>query len=307
MRYYMDPGRKRPSINFIDSIVYSHKPDLDGNMLDLEMSIMLQNGNSEMRLAAGTEGEDRKRYLKPAILWIPGGGYRGCDKNLMVAECEYLVEAGYVVASMYYRSSAQAKYPEQLKDVKTALRFLRANAEKYEIDPDRIGVMGRSAGGHLAAMAGMNTEGYDTEEWSDYSSEVQATYDMFGPVDFIKLMEADEVAMRENPNHRWKAVEDTHAGALIGGDPATMKERAKQACTQYFITDKMAPILIMHGDADPLVPLEISEDFYKQICDAGLEDRADLYVLKNGGHGTPEFFQPEVKDVVVKFFDKYLK
>ena len=76
MKYTIDPGRKRPSVNFIDSIVYSRKPDLDGNMLDLEMSIMLQNGNSEMRLAAGSEGEDRKKYLKPAILWVPGGGYR---------------------------------------------------------------------------------------------------------------------------------------------------------------------------------------------------------------------------------------
>ena len=306
MRYTIDPGRKRPSVNFIDSIVYSRRPDLEGNMLDLEMSIMLQNGNSEMRMAAGCEGEDRKKYLKPAILWVPGGGYRGADKNLMTAECEYLVEEGYVVASIYYRSSAQAKWPEQIKDVKTAIRFLRANADKYEIDPDRIGIMGRSAGGHLSAMAGMNAEGFDTEEWAGFSSDVQATYDMFGPVDFVKLMEADEIAMKD-PNHRWKTVEDTHAGAIMGGDPATMKERAKSACVKYYISPKMAPILIMHGDADPLVPTSISEEFYQQICDAGLEERADLYLLKHAGHGTPEFFQPETKKIVVEFFDRYLK
>ena len=94
MRYTIDPGRKRPSVNFIDSIVYSRRPDLDGNMLDLEMSIMLQNGNSEMRMAAGCEGEDRKKYLKPAILWVPGGGYRGCDKNLMLAEMMFLADTG---------------------------------------------------------------------------------------------------------------------------------------------------------------------------------------------------------------------
>ena len=305
MRYTIDPGRKRPSVNFIDSIVYSRRPDLEGNMLDLEMSIMLQNGNSEMRMAAGCEGEDRKKYLKPAILWVPGGGYRGADKNLMTAECEYLVEEGYVVASIYYRSSAQAKWPEQIKDVKTAIRFLRANAEKYEIDPDRIGVMGRSAGGHLSAMAGMNAEGFDTEEWAGFSSDVQAAYDMFGPVDFVELMEADEIAMKD-PNHRWKTVEDTHAGAIMGGDPATMKERAKAACVKYYISPKMAPILIMHGDADPLVPTSISEEFYQQICDAGLEERADLYLLKHAGHGTPEFFQPETKKIVVEVFDRCL-
>lgn len=81
----------------------------------------------------------------------------------MTAEMEYLVEEGYVVASMYYRSSAQGHYPDQIIDVKTALRFLRAHADQYEIDPERIGVMGRSAGGHLSAVAGMNTDGWDTE------------------------------------------------------------------------------------------------------------------------------------------------
>ena len=190
--------------------------------------------------------------------------------------------------------------------MKTAIRFLRANAEKYEIDPDRIGVMGRSAGGHLSAMAGMNAEGFATEEWAGFSSDVQAAYDMFGPVDFVELMEADEIAMKD-PKHRWKTVEDTHAGAIMGGDPATMKERAKAACVKYYISPKMAPILIMHGDADPLVPASISEEFYQQICDAGLEERADLYLLKHAGHGTPEFFQPETKKIVVEFFDRYLK
>ena len=93
----------------------------------------------------------------------------------------------------------------------------------------------------------------------------------------------------------------------MGGDPATMKERAKAACVKYYISPKMAPILIMHGDADPLVPTSISEEFYQQICDAGLEERADLYLLKHAGHGTPEFFQPETKKIVVEFFDRYLK
>lgn len=307
MKYFIDPGRKRNSINFIDSIVYSKSEDLEGNELNLEMSIMLQNGNSEMRAAAGVDENQKIRGRKPAILWVPGGGYRGVDKNLMVAEVEYLVEAGYVVASMYYRSSAQAHYPQQLKDVKTALRFLRAHADQYEIDPDRIGVMGRSAGGHLSSMAAMNTKGYDTEEWEGYSSDVQAAYDMFGPVDFITLMEQDEIQMKNDQNHRWKCIEDTHAGALIGGDPLTMKERAKEACVEHFISKEMAPLLIMHGDADPLVPLGISEDFYRQICDAGLEERADFYILKNGGHGTPEFFQPETKKIALEFFNKYLK
>lgn len=307
MNYYINPGRNRKSVNFIDNVVYSHQKDLDGNDLELKMSIMLQNGNSEMRLAVGVDEGETDRELKPAIVWIPGGGYRGADKNLMVAEVEYLVEAGYVVASIYYRSSAQGHFPDQLIDAKTAIRFLRANAKKYEIDPDRIGVMGRSAGGHLSALVAMNLEGYDTEEWAGYSSEVKAAYDMFGPVDMVALMENDAKEMAANPNHRWKKVEDTHAGAFLGGDLSTMKERARIASANTYISERTAPLLIMHGDADPLVPWQISRDFYQQLCDAGLEKQTDFYMLRYAGHGTPEFFQPETKGITERFFDKYLK
>lgn len=306
MRYFIDPGRKRKSINFIDNIKYSESKDLNGNKLDLMMSIMVQNGNSELK-SINEKDLLHQKNKKPAILWIPGGGYRGADKNLMVAECQYLVDAGYIVASMYYRGSHQAKFPEQIKDVKTAIRFLRAHAKEYEIDEDNIGVMGRSAGGHLAALAGMNLDGYDTEEYKEYSSNVKAVYDMFGPVDIVTLMEFDAYQMKNNPNYRWKDVSETHAGALLGGDPNTMLERAKEATVKNFISDKMAPILIMHGDADNIVSQDISIDFYNQICEKGFEDRADLYILKNGGHGSAEFFQDETKKIVVKFFDKYLK
>lgn len=307
MRKEIKPGRDRKSINFIDNIVYSRQKDLEGREMELKMSIMLQNGNSEMRLAAGRNDEGDDRTPKPAILWVPGGGYRGCDKNLMVAEMAFLADAGFVVASMYYRSSAEGHFPDQIIDVKTALRFLRAHADEYEIDPDHIGIIGRSAGGHLASLAAVNSDLYDSEEWSGYSSKVQACCDMFGPVDFVKLMEADEYCMKHDPNYRWKTVEETHAGAVLGGDPATMKERSKEFCPPYILTDALCPILILHGDADKLVPCEISEDFYKKIMEMGMEDRAEFYVLQGAGHGTREFFQPETKKLILEFFERNLK
>ena len=95
MKKVIKPGRARKSINFIDNIVYSRQKDLEGNEMELKMSIMLQNGNSEMRLASGHDDEADDKTPKPAILWVPGGGYRGCDKNLMVAEMAFLADAGY--------------------------------------------------------------------------------------------------------------------------------------------------------------------------------------------------------------------
>lgn len=307
MRYVIKPGRERKSINFIDNIVYSRQKDLEGNEMELKMSIMLQNGNSEMRLAAGRDDEADDRSPKPAILWVPGGGYRGCDKNLMVAEMQFLAEAGYVLASMYYRSSAEGHMPDQIMDVKTAIRFLRAHAEEYEIDPERIGVIGRSAGGHLASLAAVNSELYEGGEWAGYSSKVQACCDMFGPVDFLKLIEIDEEKIRTEPDFRWKTMEETHEGALLGGDPATLRERAREYCTPYVLEDTLSPILILHGDSDKLVPWTISEGFYNKIVEAGMEDRADLYILEGAGHGTKEFFQQQTKELILKFFDRYLK
>ena len=307
MKKVIKPGRARKSINFIDNIVYSRQKDLEGNEMELKMSIMLQNGNSEMRLASGHDDEADDKTPKPAILWVPGGGYRGCDKNLMVAEMAFLADAGYVVASMYYRSSAEAHMPSQIIDVKTAIRFLRAHTDEYEIDPDRIGIIGRSAGGHLSALAAMNSDLYESEEWSGYSSKVQACCDMFGPVDIKALMENEEKQF-SNPSARWHSVEETHGGCLLGGDPATMKERGAKASPVNMVNQDMCPIQILHGDNDPLVPVEISsETLYQKIVAAGMEDKVDYYVIPGAGHGTREFFQDATKELQIAFFDKYLK
>ena len=271
------------------------------------MSILLQNGNSEMRLAVGEDDPKEDHSPKPALVWIPGGGWRGADKNLMLGEMAEFETAGYVVASIYYRSSAQGHYPDQLLDVKTAVRFLRANAQKYEIDPERVGVFGRSAGGHLSAMMAMNQDGFDGEEWAGYSSEIQASCDMFGPVDVRALMEGEE-ARFSDPNFRWHRLEDTHGGALIGGDPATMKERAELASPVNMVNPKMCPLQILHGDNDPLVPIEkSSEVLYQKIVSAGMEDRVEFYTFPGAGHGSREFFQDSVKKLQIEFFDRYLK
>lgn len=286
--------------------MYSKVKDLDGNDLELDLSILAQSGNIEMQTAGGVMPDKEEIEYHPAIVWVSGGGFRGVDKNQMIGETQFLADAGYTVVSVYYRSSAQGKFPAQVVDVKTAIRFLRAHADLYHIDVDRIGIMGRSAGGYLAAFIAMNDGDYESEEWGGYSSSVQAAYDMFGPVDVVKLMEADEQAMAKDPNHRWKTVEDTHAGAFMGGDPATMKERAKEASVNLRITETMCPILIAHGDSDPLVPCSISEEFYDAVKEKGMEDRAELYLLKNGEHGSPEFFQEEMRKIALEFFGKTL-
>lgn len=306
MKKTIDPGKVRRSINFIDNIKYSTVRDLGGNPLDLMMSIMVQNGNSEMRIASGNDDE-ADTSPKPVILWIPGGGYRGCDKNLMVAEMQFLADAGYAVASIYYRSSAQGHFPDQIVDVKTAVRFLRAHASMYQLDSARIAVIGRSAGGHLAALAAMNTDNFESSEWAENSSKIQACCDLFGPIDLVDLTKRDLIEMEKNPNHRWKSILDTHAGALIGDDGPGFWDKLAAANVANYINERVCPILIMHGEKDPLVSYNQSENFYNALNDYGLGDQTDYVFLKNGGHGTREFFQSQSKEIILDFFDKYLK
>ena len=305
MKWTIDPGKERRSINFIDNICYSHVTDLEGKPLDLYLSLMVQNGNSEMRLASGRDDEV-STGRQPLIVWINGSGWRGCDKNLMTAEMQFLAEAGYAVAFPYYRSTAQGSFPAQLIDCKTAVRFLRAHADEYGIDPDRVGAIGRSAGGHLAAWMGMNVDDFHTDEWADQPDTVCCAVDMFGPVD-VKTLNLIEIDKFADPNHRWHRLEDTHGGALVGGDPATIIERSDAASPIFSMSDAMAPLLILHGDQDPVVPHWISEQFYDRIVKAGYEDRADFVTLTNGGHGTREFFQKETKDLLLDFFGRHLK
>lgn len=306
MKKTIHPGRARKSITLLDNIVYSTVTGVDGKKRELTLSLMLQHGNVESRLANGLrpEGEESESR-KPVIVMIPGGGYRGSDKNLMVPETMFLAEAGFAVASMYYRGSGEALFPAQIVDVKTSIRFLRAHAKQYGLDPERIGVMGRSAGGHLAALAGMNRSEYLSDEWAEYSSDVQAVCDWFGPVDVPACLDKEQEAVK-NPRYRWKKLEDTHPGALLGGDVATMWERAKVASPPYLITDRVAPMLIMHGTIDRHVPAYMSETFYEKLVEAGYEHQTDYYLVENGDHGSDDFFQPEAKAIVREFFEKYL-
>ena len=156
MRMVLDPGKERRSINFIDHIVYSHVQDRQGNPVDLELSLMVQNGNSEMRLASGRDDEV-STGRQPLIVWINGAGWHDVPKNMMAAEMQFLAEAGFAVAFIHYRGTELAGWPAQLIDCKTAVRFLRAHADQYGIDPNRVATMGRSAGGHLSAWMAMKS------------------------------------------------------------------------------------------------------------------------------------------------------
>ena len=318
MIHTIDPGRTRPSIFMFDHIPYSHVTDLDGNPLTLELSILSQMEGSELQVALGRkQPEERPDAVKgagtcavhqrPVIVWFNGNGFRAVDKHCQIGDLAFLAEHGYAVCFVEFRNSAQGKLPAPLIDAKTAIRFLRANAARYSLDPNRIGVAGRSAGGMIGSMLGLNDGRFLSEEWKDYSSDVQAVWDLFGLTD-LALHSKKEIDSYRNgtaDTSRWKRAEDTHIGAVLGGDVATMPQRAQEFTAQTAVHDGMPPFLIMHGDADPAIPYADSIAFHDAIA-AKQGNDVELYLVHGAGHGTPEFFQPSVQKIALDFFARTL-
>lgn len=201
---------------------------------------------------------------------------------------------GYAVVSINYRLSQHAVFPAQIEDCKAAIRWLRANATKYRLDPDHIGVWGASAGGHLVAMLG-TTGGVKELEGSggnlDQSSRVQCVVDWFGPTDLLTMG-----GSHDNP--------DSPEARLIGGPVGDNKEKARKASPITYIGRDAAPFLIMHGDQDNTVPTGQSEELVEALKKAGVE--VNLVLVKGNGHGGPGFNSPENHKLIEEFFDRHL-
>jgi acetyl esterase/lipase len=232
----------------------------------------------------------------PVIAWIHGGAWMQGDKS----NCPALPFAakGFAVASIGYRLSREAKFPAQINDCKAAIRYLRANAARYNIDPDRIGVWGSSAGGHLVALLG--TSGDVKELQGDgpnggVSSSVQAVADWFGPTDFLQ--------MSKFPSNIRHDEAGSPESQLVGGPIQQNADKVAAANPISYVKKggKYPPFLIMHGDKDPLVPLNQSELLRDAL--KGVEADVTFIPVKGGGHGG---WPASQNDIVLEFFTKVL-
>lgn len=241
---------------------------------------------------------------RPLLIWIHGGGWSGGSK----ARPPYLnqLQRGYIVASVEYRFSQKAIFPAQIQDCQAAIRWLRANAAKYSIDPDRVGVGGASAGGHLAALVG-TSGGKKTFAAiggnEDQSDRVQAVCDIFGPTDFWTVIsQADEDKNVKNA-FRWN--EGDPYSKLIGGRLGEDKEKCDAVSPVKYVSKDNPPFLILHGDHDTLVPYAQSVELRERLEEAGVP--VTLQRLPGAGHGGPAFGLPAVGRLAATFFDKHLK
>jgi endo-1,4-beta-xylanase len=236
----------------------------------------------------------------PLMIWIHGGAWlAGSHAGSPMLD---LVGKGYAVASIQYRFSSHAPWPAQAHDCKAAVRFLRAHAEEYNIDPERFAVGGESAGGHLAAFLGASGDVPELEGDlgnAGVSSRVQAVVDLFGPTD-LTLMGQQTIGVsmiqHDAPN--------SPESLLLGGPVQEMHELAKTANPLTYVDKSDPPFLIMHGSNDRLVPPGQSTILAKALIDAGVE--VTMKTIAGADHGGPQFHSPQSRRMVEDFLSRNL-
>jgi acetyl esterase/lipase len=235
----------------------------------------------------------------PVVVYVHGGGWMSGSKNDDIARTFFgeLTQRGYLVASLNYRLAPKYLFPAQIEDVKCAIRHLRANAASYNLDPDHIGAMGGSAGGHLVSLLGTTDPslGWDTGEYPGQSSRIQAVIHMYGPSDLLALFK------------NWQQpVGEQVFGAASNSDPLL-----DQYSPVTYITPDDPPFLILQGVQDGVVPTEQAQILYDRLSAAGVP--VQLVLVENAGHGwkpkggdmQPSL--PELVNLVADFFDQNLR
>lgn len=234
----------------------------------------------------------------PAVICIHGGGFRAGTRESFNGLCLQLAERGYVAVTVSYRLAPKYQFPAAVYDVKAAVRWMRANAEKYQIDPDRIGTTGGSAGGHLAQFLGV-TSGVKKFEGdggnAEYSSSVKCVVNFYGPSDFTKSYDASVDAKDVLP-------------LFLGGNLQQERHRHIESSPLYWVTPEAAPTLFVHGTKDAYVAHEQAEWIVERMKAADVE--ATLMTIEDGDHGF-RTSSPEVKEKIenarFEFFEKHLK
>lgn len=255
--------------------------------------------------------QPQKKTKMPAIVYVTGGGFINANRDNGVQLRNYLAEKGYVVASITYRVAPTAQFPQPLEDVKASIRYLRAHADQWNIDKDRIGIIGGSAGGYLSAFAGTTsgTKTFDKGENLQESSKVNCAVDLYG------LSDLSQVGMDYSPE-----VQQLHksAGATealwVNGSPVfggkdggvLADPKATEAANPIaYIGKNSAPMLLMHGTADRVVSPGQTDLLYQALKAKGVP--AERYEIPGAAHGGVYWVQDKVLQVIGDFFDRYLK
>ncbi|MDO4938204.1 MAG: alpha/beta hydrolase [Sutterellaceae bacterium] len=245
----------------------------------------------------------RTSAKKPAVLYFPGGGFTSADHEKFLEMRYALAREGFVVAAFEYRA-VPTKFPGLVEDAKAAVRYIKANAAQFGVDPDRIGVLGDSAGGYVVQMLGTTNgeKGWDNGDNLNVNSDVNAVVSIYGISDVTKIGEGlNQEAIHSSPAVTEALLVNGPAfgsfpGAPITADPA----KARHASPMGHVDGTEPPFLIMHGSADKLVSPLQSKDIYEALKAKKVD--VDYVLVRGAQHGDLPWYQPAVISRVVNFF-----
>jgi acetyl esterase/lipase len=245
------------------------------------------------------------------IVWCCSGGWVS-SKPDGIGPAKELVDRGYVVFAVVHGSQPKFTIPEVLDDMHRAVRFIKAHSQDYKIDPEKLGICGGSAGGHLSLMQGFAPKPGDPnakDPVERQSSSVAAVACFFPPTDFLNYGEEGNVSLGDGSLHQfrppfefWEREKESNRLVIIS-DPARRQEIGKQISPIYFVTKDSPPTLIIHGDADPLVPIQQSQRLIAKLKEDSVP--CELIVRQGAGHSGPAFANDP--KLLADWFDKYLR
>lgn len=272
MKATIDVSNENQVVVLASDIVYGQRVEwCNAKYRQLSLSLMRPRQNYPY--------DEYRSY--PLIIWLCGGSFAEVDRNIWIPELVEFVKKGYAVASVDYSTIQLTHYPDQLCDIREAIRYLRAHAEELHIIPDKIALMGESAGGYLTALSALapREDKYTVGEFREYEETVQAAVCWYPCVDMAPLMDTrKEVHLPED---------------IVNYD---------NLCE--LVTEQAPPFLILHGTADTLVPCSHSEQLYQALTEKGV--RADFYLINGANHADRHFVNPKVKQLILDFLDEVL-
>ncbi|WP_035340087.1 alpha/beta hydrolase [Dickeya sp. DW 0440] len=282
------------SVKLISDVVYAQVPMRGYPNVALKMDIL----------------QPEMKSPQPVVLFITGGGFINANKDNYIQQRLAMAQAGYVVASMEYRVAPTVMFPAPLEDVKSAIRYLRANASKFGIDASHLAVFGASAGGYLAAFSGTTSGSrqFDKGDNLDQNSNVQAVIDFYGLSDLTRVGEGfpDNVVQKHTTASATEAIWVNGTSVFNEGGPITrFPEKATAANPITYIGQHTPPFLIMHGSADTVVSPRQTELLHRALRQQGIE--STYYLVKGAEHGGVYWLQPEIMQKVLAFLNSHLK
>lgn len=260
-------GLTKKKIHFLPSIVYAQVATLENPNHLLKLDLLQPQASEKL----------------PVIIFITGGGFISANRARMPQLRMFLAEAGYAVASISYRTVPNSTFPAPIIDVKSAIRFLKANADKYNLNKQNISLMGDSAGGYLTTFASITNGSpiFNDGDYLDESSNIVSAVDLYGVLDIGDVAGFPFMAQ------------------ALGNTPLKDTDPIK------YISENSTPMLIMHGTDDDIVPSSHSDKLFQALRAANID--AEYYLVKNAGHADEYWLQNEIFNLILNFFDKHMR